>query len=126
MGEVWMLARSLFDLILGDESLTRGLRDSEARLLIEWLVEQAEGLDRRSRDKSALVPQVRRMCQRARSVGRFIDLWFNQTSRASACQLWAAERFGWPMPDSEEEPYEALEAILAWEGEHHEAAPQAA
>jgi len=121
-----MLARSLLDLILGDEALTRTLRDSEARLLIEWLVEQAEHLDRRSRDKSALASQVWRMCRRARSIGRFIDLWFNQTSRASACQLWASERFGWPMPDSEEEPYEALQAILTWEGEHQEAIPQAA
>ena len=37
-----MPARLHLKRILGDESLTRGLRDSEARILVEWLADQTE------------------------------------------------------------------------------------
>ena len=39
-----MVADPLLHHILSDERLTRGLGDEEARVLIEWLVEQAEEL----------------------------------------------------------------------------------
>ena len=39
-----MLAKRLLSHILDNEALTRGLGDPEARLLVEWLVEQAERL----------------------------------------------------------------------------------
>ena len=121
-----MLVRSVLNLIMGDESLTRRLRDSEARLIIEWLVEEAERAEAECPDEKVLVPVVKRLCQRARSIGRFLDLWFGQPSRSSACQLWAAERFAWPMPEAEEDPYSALRAILCWESDHAGSATKAA
>lgn len=121
-----MLARSVLDLIMGDETLTRHLRDSEARLLIEWLVEEAERIHSAGTDPNSLVHHVQRACRRSRAIGRFLDLWFNQPSRAAACQLWASERFAWPMPEPEEDPYSALEAILTWETDHAMATAKAA
>ena len=110
-----MLARSHLEQILGDESLTRGLRDSEARLLVEWLVEQAESFDEDSRDTLWVDRHIKQLCHRARALRRFIELWFGATGRAAACQLVAVERWEWPMPDTEADPYEALYNILAWE-----------
>ena len=36
--------------VLDDEALTRGLRDAEARVLIEWLVEEVERLEETGSD----------------------------------------------------------------------------
>ncbi len=113
-----MLARSHLERILGDESLTRGLRDSEARMLVEWLVDQAEQLGPR------LPPKLRKwtgaLCSCAAMLARlrqFVELWFRPQGRGAACQLYAVERWEWPLPDYEADPYEVLEAILAWETE---------
>ncbi len=112
-----MLARSHLERILGDESLTRGLRDSEARLLVEWLVDQAERFEENPTDTLALDRQVQQLCRRARALRRFIELWFGANGRSAACQLVAVERWEWPMPDVEADPYEALFNILEWEGD---------
>jgi hypothetical protein len=121
-----MLTRSHLERILGDESLTRGLRDSEARLLVEWLVEQAEGFHENSTDAQAVDRRIQQLCRRARALRRFIELWFDANSRAAACQLVAVERWEWPMPDVEADPYEALYNILAWEGDSLAGSNQAA
>src|SRR5205823_3416456 len=117
---VWMLARPLLDRILGDDAVTRGLRDSEAHVLIEWLVEQAEQLETRSGTAGDADQAVQRLCRRARSIARFLDLWFNRASRGAACQLWAVERYGWPTPEPGVDAYESLHAILSWETAHPE------
>ena len=39
-----MQSTPLVRFILRDEALTRGLGDVEARILIEWLVDRADGL----------------------------------------------------------------------------------
>jgi hypothetical protein len=121
-----MLARSHLERILGDESLTRGLRDSEARLLVEWLVDQAEqfGLDKKRAGE--MDRHVQQLCRRARALRRFIELWFDESSRAAACQLVGAERWEWPMPELEADPYEALFNILAWESSALSQSAQAA
>jgi hypothetical protein len=121
-----MLARSHLGRILGDDALTRGLRDSEARLLVEWLVDQAEEFDSNEPDEAALDRHIQLLCRRARAFRRFIELWFYQTSRAAACQLAATERWEWPMPDVEADPYEALHDILVWESEAPARAARAA
>jgi hypothetical protein len=112
-----MLARSHLERILGDESLTRGLRDSEARMLVEWLVDQAEQIELRARDPQNLDRSIGQLCRSARALRRFVELWFCSQSRAAACQLFAVERWEWPLPDCDADPYEALQAILAWETE---------
>lgn len=110
-----MLARSHLERILGDESLTRGLRDSEARLLVEWLVDRAEDFAQRVREAAELDRQIQQLCRKARALRRFIELWFGGQSRAAACQLFGAERWEWPLPECDADPYESLQAILAWE-----------
>ncbi len=112
-----MLARSHLERILGDESLTRGLRDSEARMLIEWLVDQAEQLEMRAGGAQDLDWRILQLCRHARALRQFVELWFRPQSRGAACQLFAVERWEWPLPDCEADPYEVLEAILAWETE---------
>jgi hypothetical protein len=119
-----MLAKRLLSHILNNEALTRGLGDPEARLLVEWLVEQAEDLARQpgqagaAVDEAALVARVQRLCRRARAVGRFVALWCSRRGRAAAVQLAATERFYWPLPTTTTDPCELMQSILDWEASH--------
>jgi hypothetical protein len=106
-----MLARSLLHGILDDDALTRNLGDAEARLLVEWLVEQAEQLEGLSAEEADR--GVRRLCRRGRSIARFVSLWC--TERGAATQLAGAERFEWPLPDGPRAPDELMQAIVRWE-----------
>jgi hypothetical protein len=111
-----MLAKPLLGDILRDDSLTRGLGDPEARVLVEWLVEQADGLAGRPVPEAAAA--VRRLCRRGRAIACFVRLWCYERSRGSAIQLAAAERFGWPLPTQRAaDPCEMMQEILAWETE---------
>jgi hypothetical protein len=110
-----MLANPFVHHILTNEALTRGLGDPEARILVEWLVERAERLvDECS--ESAARTSVEKLCLRARSIRRFVDLWCHQDAWGAACQLAAVERFTWPLPATREDPCELMQAILDWEG----------
>jgi hypothetical protein len=101
--------------ILGDEALTRGLGDAEARVLVEWLVEQAEDLEEGTADADA---EVHRLCRRARALSRFVWLWCARRDRGAATQLAAVERFGWPLPDdADADACDLMQTIVVWEGE---------
>ena len=52
----------------------------------------------RHRRPSATCP-LRRLCRRARAIGRFVYLWSLQRLRGAAGQLAVAERFYWPLPE---------------------------
>jgi hypothetical protein len=107
----------VLSLILGNEALTRGLGDAEARMLIEWLVEQAERLSAAALPKEALEAEVTRLCRRARALARFVSLWCYEQGRRAACQLAAVERFAWELPASAVDPCELMQEILFCEGE---------
>jgi hypothetical protein len=107
-----MRTKSLLSPIFEDEAITRGLGDAEARILIEWLVEQVDNLD--ENDPGSAV-EVRRLCRWARSVGRFVFLWCHQRLPGPALQLAAVERFPWPMPEMWLDPCELMEHILSFE-----------
>ena len=102
--------------ILDDDGLTRGLGDEEARVLVEWLVEQAERLAGKLPAAEA-AGAVRRLCRRGRGIARFVSLWNAPRSRGAACQLAVAERFHWPLPDGAVDPCELMQAIVDWEAE---------
>jgi hypothetical protein len=93
-----MLARSVLNHILEDEALTRHLGDAEARVLIEWLVEEAEALGDSMTPDEALI-EVRRLRRRGRALSRFVRLWALEGDRRGATQLAASEKFEWPLPD---------------------------
>jgi hypothetical protein len=107
-----MLAKPLLSDILTDEGLTRGLGDPEARILVEWLVDMAEGLADQPGETAA---RVRGLCRRGRAIGCFVRLWCYEGSRGAAIQLAAAERFHWPLPTRAADPCELMQAILRWE-----------
>jgi len=111
-----MPAISLFNPILADDALTRGLGDAEARILVEGLVEQAEYLDRVG-PPEWVAEQVRRLCRRGRAVARFVALWCQDRDRGAACQLVATERFSWPLPEAWADPCEVMQTIVAWEAD---------
>lgn len=112
-----MLARPIWGAIARDEALTRGLGDAEARMVVEWLIEQADALAAAS--PAELVPgRVAALCRRARAIVRFVRLWCHEDSRGAAGQLAAAERFEWPLPTSPVDPVELMLGILKWEGRH--------
>ena len=110
-----MSLRLLLKPILDDHHVTGGLDDAEARMLIEWLVEQAELRYVRDRDKTRAETEVGRMCRRARGIGRFVSLWCHARSPGAALQLAATERFAWPLPTCEMDACDLLNDILAWE-----------
>jgi len=115
-----ILSKPLLVDILDNESLTRGLGDPEARILVEWLVEEAEELAQQYSNSTLAQEKVTKLCRRGRAIGRFVGLWCQSGSRGSAGQLVAAERFYWPMPDSSADPCEVMQGILLWESEHRE------
>ncbi len=119
---LFMVSKSIFKPILDNEALTRGLGDPEARVLVEWLVAEAERLMEEIRCPQTVTGLVRKLCRRARAVSRFVGLWANPTSRGAACQLAATERFGWPLPTSDVDPCELMLDILSYEGEANESA----
>jgi hypothetical protein len=110
-----MLGRPLLGLILEDEALTRNLGDAEARVLVEWLVEQAEQVDLAKSPEEA-TGEVRRLCRMGRGISRFVSLWSQEKSRGAAAQLAAAEGFAWPLPTPEADSCDLMQAIVAWEG----------
>lgn len=108
---------TLLQPVLDDELLTRGLGDEEARLLIDWLVDQAERFAKRLTDVERCREEVVRLCRRARGVSRFVNLWCHQACHGAACQLAASERFAFPLPLPEVDPYDLMRDIL----DHEEA-----
>lgn len=109
-----MIAMSLLSPILEDEHLTRGLGDPEARLLVEWVVEQAEQTAEAEGQADAIL-HIQGLCRRARAIGRFVLLWCHHHDHGGACQLAASERFDWPLPSCEIDPYDLTAEILDWE-----------
>src|SRR5438067_12860565 len=85
------LTKSLLSRILDNDLLTRGLGDPEARMLVEWLVDQAEQMTDRANSDSAAQSQVERLCRRGRAIGRFVGLWNQRRGRGAAGQLAIAE-----------------------------------
>src|SRR4051812_3897490 len=108
-----MCLKTLLRPILDDESLTRGLGDAEARVLVEWLVLRAE--ERHAAGADGAAGEVRRLCGRARAIARFVWLWCHREAHAAAIQLAATERFSWPLPSAPMDAYELMTEVLFWE-----------
>jgi hypothetical protein len=112
-----MLIKPLLSHILDNDALTRGLGDPEARILVEWLVEQTEELAGASPSEADAWQGVESLCRRGRAISRFVSLWCQPRSRGAAGQLAAAERFTWPLPPPAADPCEIMQTILRWEAE---------
>ncbi len=110
-----MPLKTLLEPVLDDELLTRGLGDEEARLLIDWLVDQAELMVERLTCVDRSREEIVRLCRRARGVSRFVYLWCHQACHGAACQLAASERFGFPLPLPEVDAYDLMREILNFE-----------
>ena len=100
--------------LLQCESLTRGLEDPEARVLVEWIVEKVDHLGTDSTAENEVPKFVEQLSHRARAIARFVSLW-SQGERCSAVQLAAVERFTWPLPTAAVDPCELMKAILGRE-----------
>jgi len=109
-----MRVHSLLEPILGDDTLTRGLGDAEARVLIEWLVERAEELAQ-SADHPEADRALLQLLRRARGIALFVRLWCLDQDHGAAVQLAATERFTWPWPDNRMEAWDLMKAIVVWE-----------
>lgn len=115
-----MVSKELLTPILEDESLTRGLCDAEARILIEWLVERSEGYSDYSESDAGV--RIQAICRRARAIARFVSLWCYHFDHGAACQLAATERFAWPFPEPNADPCDIMVDALGWEG-HRQDSP---
>src|SRR5438874_727009 len=103
-----MLAKPLLSRILDDDALTRELGDPEARVLVEWLVDQAERLAQSREAEDAIWKELNRLCLRGRAIGRFVHLWCHNRA-GPACQLAASERFHWPLPSEWMDPCDLMQ-----------------
>jgi hypothetical protein len=117
-----MVSRALLNRIIADEALTRGLCDPEARILVEWLVEQAERIALRetSGGTDSTCQAVEQLCLRARGLSRFVHLWCHRRQRGAAIQLAATERYRWELPTEPLDPCELMFAILSYESEAYD------
>jgi hypothetical protein len=105
--------------IARDESLTRGLGDVEARMLVEWVVDWAELLSDAARSEDDAARLVNRLTRRGKAISRFVQLWCQPKNRSAATQLAASERFTWPLPSAARiAPPDLMEHILNWESQH--------
>lgn len=105
--------------IARDESLTRGLGDVEARMLVEWVVDWAELLSDAARTEDDASRLVQRLTRRGKAISRFVQLWCLPKQRSAATQLAATERFTWPLPSSTRiVASDLMEHILNWESQH--------
>jgi hypothetical protein len=111
-----MLARSVLTPILDDEALTRHLGDAEARVLVEWLADQAEELGERLPAEQVEV-EVARLVRRGRTMARFVRLWCLESSPGAAAQLAASERLDWPLPGGPVEAWLLMNRLTAWENQ---------
>jgi len=100
--------------LLRCESLTRGLEDPEARVLVEWLADMVDQLATDAGAETTLPRSLDQLTQKARAIARFVSLWC-QGERGSAVQLAAVERFTWPLPTTAVDPCELMKAILSRE-----------
>lgn len=108
-----MLARSFLDPILRDDALTRCLGDPEARLLIEWLVDEAERLEGLPDD--AMSAAVAALCKRGRVMARFVSLWSIDGQTAAATQLAACEGLADALPAGRVGPRRLMRHLIAHE-----------
>src|SRR5260370_19047862 len=72
--KVRMLTKPLLSYILDNELLTRGLGDPEARMLVEWLVDQAERIAAAAPSELAGPEQGRILCCRGPAIRPFWGL----------------------------------------------------
>src|SRR5438874_2853993 len=98
--------------IVRDESLTRGLGDVEARMLVEWVVDWAELLAGAARTDADAAELLARLCRRGKAIGHFVHLWDDPRTRGAAAQLAAVERFAWPLPAARVDPPDLMHDIL--------------
>jgi len=110
-----MLPKQLLSQIFDDEALTRGLSDPEARVLVEWLVEQVEHRVHNWGSEGEAQGEVRKLCRIGRSVSRFVALWCHHNAPGAATQLAGAENREWPLPDGPVDPCELIQTVLDWE-----------
>src|SRR5437016_2912216 len=103
-----MLTKSLLWRLVANDALTRGLGDPEARILVEWLVEQAELAAENPVADAGLAGFVDRLCRRGRAIGRFVSLLCHRNNPGGAHQLAAAEGFCWPFPPPQTDPCEVM------------------
>mgnify|MGYP000647162175 CR=1 FL=1 len=104
--------------LVTDESITRGLGDVEARMLVEWLSDWSELLWQADLHEDGGWRNVQKLCRRARAIGRFVQLWSQPRSQSAALQLVASERFEWPLPRGVVDPGDLMQSILEWENRH--------
>jgi hypothetical protein len=108
-----MLARAFLDPILFDDRLTASLGDAEARLLVEFLVDQAERLEGLRPDE-AVHRAVARLCLRGRVLGRVVRLWHDHECMA-ATQLAASEGLAEALPNRRVDGCRLMERLIAVE-----------
>jgi len=110
-----MRTRLLLNMILNDDALSRGLEEAEARVLIEWLADWAEYYAETATHEPDALQRIERLRRRGRAIRQFVTLWCHERDEAAAIQLASSERFTWPLPESEADPWELMQEIVLWE-----------
>lgn len=106
-----MVADACIDQVMHDDRLTHGLADPEARLLVEWLVDQAEAIPRTGLGECDQQLAWTICYRRAKALRQFVSLWCYRGRPEAAIQLAASEGMAEYLPDSSVE--EAVDVMLS-------------
>ncbi len=114
------MPNSLLRPIFENDALARGLGDAEARILVEWTVDQAERAAENAGSEEEAGQAVKVLCGRARAIGCFVRLWCLEGNASAAYQLAACERFPWPLPTGPMDACDLMYDITNWESGREE------
>jgi len=108
-----LLTPSLIRRITSAEAVFRGLDEPAIRVLVEWLESECACLPETLSDQE-LDLQVEAILTHARGIARFARLWNDEATRPGAVQLWATQRWGFPLPMGPVQFLDLLQKATSW------------
>jgi hypothetical protein len=100
--------------ILEDEGIRGDLTDDAAQILVEWLVGRAEAMIGNSKSESAVRKQIDALCQRGRTIAKFVSQ--AEVDPAGASLLAKEVHLPWPLSKPESsDPVMLMRKVLAAE-----------
>lgn len=100
--------------ILLDERLTRNLEDSEANLLVQWLVGELETSFRENPSKENIQKASCTLLAKGRAIAKILELWGQKSMIRNAVQLMATEKLDLCIPDPKTSTMELLESMIIY------------
>lgn len=114
-----MDATPFIDRILDDEGITGGLKDAEAKVLVDWLIASLKQRIRAVSDESKAEEISRTLRRRARRIAKITELLCEQHDTHSASEIWKESGSKHSLDELElRDPTGVVKRLIQWETEH--------